>query len=182
MRHCVWTRCLLSSRRNRNETRRRFAVPEQNPSPPSSPSPTPTIIHSRAVIGRAVHNRRRPVVAGCSVDDRRPAFRVLGLRTIGSGLSRRTRAQVSGDRIAALSIPTHRAPFADAIVDLDRASSRNGGDDLLVGSRSATQIDGGRDRGRPRGTWTSRRDRPRHCRRRTILRLRVWRPFLGGWR
>src|SRR5215470_10300009 len=144
----------------------------------------PTIIHSRAVIGRAVHDRRRPVVAGCSVDDRRPniALGVLGLRTIGSGLSRRTRAQVSGDRIAALSIPTHRAPFADAIVDLDRASGRNGGDDLLVRSRSATQIDGGRDPGRPRGTWTSRRDRPRHCRRRTILRPRVWRPFLVGWR
>src|ERR1700719_3577771 len=151
------------------------------PPPPSSPAPARTIIDSRAVISRAIHDGRWRVVARRSVDDwRLIALGVAGWWPIGSRLPRSAGAEVSGDRIAAVSVPRHLAPLAAATCDPDRASGRNGRDDLRVRSWSAAQIDGGGDRGRPCATSTNRRLTGGHGW--AILRLRVRYPFLLRYR
>jgi hypothetical protein len=158
-----------------------FATPETNPlpPPPSSPTPARTIINSRAVISRAIDDSRWRVVARRSVDNwRLIALGVARWWPIGSRLPWSTSAEVSGDRIAVASVPRHLAPLAIATCDPDRASGRNGRDDFRVRSRSATQIDGSGDRGRPCASSTCRRLRGWGLRSWAILRLRVRYPFL----
>src|ERR1700730_18066700 len=146
------------------------------PPPPSSPTPARTIIDSRSIISRAIDDPRWRVVARRSVDNWRLGFialRVAGWRPAGARLPRSAGAEVSGDRIAAASVPRHLAPLATATCDPDRASGRNGRDDLRVRSRSAAQIDRGGDRGRPCATSTNWRLRGW-----AILRPRVRYPLL----
>src|SRR6267143_820543 len=106
-------------------------TPEQNrssPPPPPSPTPARTIIDARRLVASA---RLRSIAIG--VTGLRPAG-ITGPRSIGSCLPRRAGAEVAGDRISAASIPRHLAPFAAATRDPDRASGRNGRDDLGVRS------------------------------------------------
>jgi len=139
-------------------------TPEQNrssPPPPPSPTPARTIIDARSVISRSVDDGRRRIVARRLVASARlrsiaigvtglRAAGITGPRSIGSCLPRRAGAEVAGDRISAASIPrSPRTIRRCNPVTRTVASGRNGRNDLGVRSRSAAQIDGGGDRGRP---------------------------------
>src|SRR5262249_2107310 len=112
------------------ESRAAFATPNEfSPPPPPSAAPARPIIAPRSVIGRAIDDGRRRVVAWRFIDSaglRSIAAGVAGLRSVRSGLPwctsrvtgprpigsclpRCANAEVAGDRIAAAAVLLHLA-------------------------------------------------------------------------